>query len=358
MTTRILTIATCAALLGGHAQAQLKRIVLQGSGAPQVFTDINAALVAAQPNDQLYLSGGSFSEAGDILIDKPLHFIGAGLDPDSSSVTSTTTIATTNVGNVGNIVITSAASGSTFTGIRFDPYFYLQYGTSEANDDPMDLVFERCEFNARIYTVFSSGALTGGSSTVFNECVFHSFLNGQSGVTAVLTRCVLDYQAGTGAEVSGFDNGLTMRFCVGLGTRVGNSANAIIENCIFTRTDAPVWQSGGATLTNNLCVSSTLTSNMTAGAATGNVLDIAVTEIFVDESNTDFEWTDDLHLQATSVGVGMANDGTDVGIYGSNSPFKPGAVPHNPHFRSAVLAPATNANGDLPVNIHTAAQAN
>ncbi|MBK9421978.1 MAG: hypothetical protein IPN44_13165 [Flavobacteriales bacterium] len=354
MTLRILSFLTSAALFGASAHAQLQRIVLQGSGEPQVFTDINAALVAAQANDLLYLSGGSFSGGGELVIDKPLHFIGAGVSPDSSSVTGTTTIATTNAGNSGHIIITSAASGSTFTGIRFDPQNYIQYGTSEANDDPVDLVFERCVFDARVITGFSGGT----SSTVFNECVFHGYLYGTTGVTALLTRCILDFQAGTGAEVSGFDNGLTMRFCVGLGTRVGNSENVTIENCVFTRTSAPVWQSNGATLTNNLCVSPSLTSNMTAGAATGNVLGVVVSEIFVDESNTDFEWTDDLHLQATSVGIGMANDGTNVGIYGSNSPFKAGAVPHNPHFRSAVLSPATNANGELPVNIHTVAQPN
>jgi len=99
-------------------------------------------------------------------------------------------------------------------------------------------------------------------------------------------------------------------------------------------------------------------SNMTPGAGVGNVLGVVATEIFISEDNTDFEWSDDLHLQATSVGVGMATDGTDVGIYGTNAPFKPGAVPYNPHFRSATIAPATNPNGDLPVNIRVAAQPN
>jgi hypothetical protein len=52
----------------------------------------------------------------------------------------------------------------------------------------------------------------------------------------------------------------------------------------------------------------------------------------------------------------MATDGTDVGIYGTASPYKPGGVPYNPHFRSATIAPATDPDGDLPVNIRVAAQ--
>lgn len=353
MKTKTLTILIGTMLCGSAAHAQLQRIVLQGTGAPQVFTDINAALAAAQPNDKLYFSGGTFSSAGTITISTPLHLIGAGTAPDSSTVTSTTTIAT----STGSLVITTGASGSTFTGIRFNPVSYLYYGASDADDDPTGLVFERCTFDARVYT--ANGSTVGMSSTAFNECIFHSLLNGQTGVTATLTRCVLDYQAGTGAEVSGFDGGgLTMRHCVGLGTRVGNSTNSTLENCVFTRTSAPIWQSNGSILTNNLLVSTSLVSNMTPGPAVGNVLGVAVTDIFISEDNTDFEWSDDLHLQATSAGVGMATDGTDVGIYGTNAPFKPGAVPYNPHFRSATIAPATNGNGDLPVNIRVAAQPN
>ena len=65
-----------------------------------------------------------------------------------------------------------------------------------------------------------------------------------------------------------------------------------------------------------------------------------------------------MHLAPGSGGIGAADDGTDIGIYGSSSPYKPGNVPYNPHFRTATVAPATNPNGDLPVNIHVAAQPN
>ncbi len=356
MRSRTLTLLTCAGLFSGMAHAQLQRIVLQGTGAPQVFTDINAALAVAQPNDKLYFSGGGFNTVGALTIAMPLHFIGAGIGPDSAAVTSTTTISTTNVGNTGSIIFTAAASGSTFTGVRFAPYFYIEYGTSDADDDATGMVFEHCVFDTRIYTNYS-GSNASGSSTVYNECVFHGALYGQTGGTATLTRCILDLQLGTGAEVSGFDGGgLTMRHCIGLGTRVGNCGNCTIEDCIFTRGSAPFWQSGGAVLTNNLCVSDALTSNMTAGAAVGNVLNVPVSDIFISEDNTDFEWTDDMHLQSTSAGVGMATDGTDVGVYGTSSPWKEGAAPFNPHFREAAIAPATNANGDLPVNIRVAAQ--
>ncbi len=349
----ILFLATAALLGIPAAHAQLQRIVLQGTGAPQVFTNINAAITAAQPNDRLYLSGGTFSDT-NIVISIPLHFYGAGISPDTSAVTSTTTIATPNNSN-DHIVITTGASGSTFTGIRFSPDGSLYYGLDATTDDPINIVFERCVFDKPFVTV--NGSDPGASSTVFNECVFHRTLYGQTGVIATLTRCILDYVPGTGTTVSNFDSGgLAMRHCVALGANVGDSDNSTIENCIFTSTSAPIWQSSGTVITNNLVVSQDLWSNMTPGAYSGNVVGVSFNDIFINQPNEDFTWGNDLHLQATSVGINMATDGTDVGLYGSSSPWKEGSAPFNPHFHSATVAPSTLGNGDLPVNIRVAAQ--
>lgn len=355
MRHKTLLLSMTLLLIGSVAQAQLQRIVLQGSGAPQVFTDIQAALAAAQPNDKVYLSGGVFSASSHIVFNMPLHFIGAGVHPDSTNVTSTTTLTTSSTS--WDIIITTAASGSTFTGIRFNAGGYFYFGNTSTDDDPTGLVFQRCVFDDRMY--MTRDETNASPSAFFDECVLYSLVTAGNGVTANFTRCILDYQAGTGAEVSGFGTGgLTMRHCACFGTRVGNSANAIIEDCVFTRTSAPFWQSNGATLTNNLCVSTALTSNMTAGPAMGNVLGVAPANVFVNETNDDYEFSDDVHLAASSPGIGMASDGTDVGVYGTNSPYKPGAVPYNPHFRSAAIATSTNPNGDLPVNIRVAAQPN
>ena len=343
-------------LLASAAHAQPPRIVVQGAGAPQVFTTINAALAAAQPNDKVYLSGGTFNSATAITIGMPLHFFGAGIAPDSPSATGITTLST----GAGNIVITTSASGSTFTGIIFSPAGNFQYGATAADDDPTNMVFERCTFTRPVSLGISNTNPVGPSSSDFRECVFYLNFNGQAGVTATLEHCVLDYQAGTGAEVSGFSGGgLTLRHCVCMGTRIGNSSGFTAENSIFTRTSAPFWQSSGAILTNNLLVSASLVSNMTpSGASSGNVLGVVATSIFINEADNNFTRTDDLHLQATSEGVGMATDGSDVGIHGSSTPSKPAAVPFNPHFSSATVAPATNANSELPVNITVIAQPN
>lgn len=52
----------------------------------------------------------------------------------------------------------------------------------------------------------------------------------------------------------------------------------------------------------------------------------------------------------------MGNDGTDIGVFGTHAPMKPGHSPYNPHYQQAQIAPSTDWNGALPVNIRTAAQ--
>lgn len=356
MKSRITLFLLGMGLLAGLTKAQPPRIVVQGAGAPQVFSSINAALAAAQPNDKVYLSGGAFHSASALLFDKTLHFFGAGIGPDSTAATGITTIST----QAGSIAITTGASGSTFTGIIFAPAGSIVYGTTSLDDDPQDIIFERCTFTRPVSLGTSNTNPGLPSSTDFKECVFNLTLGGLPGVVATLERCILDYQAGTGAEVSGFSGGgLTLRHCIGLGTRIGNSGGFTSENSIYTRTSAPFWQSNGAILINNLLVSTALVSNMTAGASsTGNVLGAAANSIFIDEADNNFTWDDDLHLQATSAGVGMATDGSDVGIYGSPTPFKPAGVPFNPHVSSAAIGSSTNANSELPVNITVVAQPN
>ncbi len=338
-------ILIVAALLTGiAAHAQLQRIVLQGTGTPQVFTDLATAVNTAQSGDKLYFSGGTFTVTGNLVVDKTLHFIGAGINPDSSSVTGTTTISPS-----GSTWVFTAASGSTFTGIRF--LNTMAYGDGAANFSPTDIVFQRCEFTSYAH-------LGPGSTSIFDECLFRFRFYGYDGIANV-TRCIFTYGGNaTHNPISAFGTGgLTMDHCTLLNGRVANSPNSTVSNCIFTRTSsAPFYQSSGSIITNNLVSFTSLVGNMTPGAESGNVLGVPAAEIYVSEGNLNFEWTDDIHLQPSSVGVGMATDGTDVGIYGTNSPFKPGAVPYNPHFRSAEIAPSTNDNGDLPVNIRVAAQ--
>ena len=230
MKTHVLSLSICLALLGGSAEAQLQRIVLEGSGAPQVFASIYDAVAAAEPNDKLYFSGGVFLADSGLTLTIPLHFIGAGIHPDSTSVTTATTLTTN---GSADFIFSTGASGSSFTGIRFNPAGELNYGTNDNNDDPVDMVFERCSFK-----FFRLGqAEPSTSSSTFNECIFYNGIYG-SGGAATVDRSVVQ-----GGSINVFrPSGLTLRNSAVFGQRLQNSDNSFVQNCVFTYSGAPLWQ--------------------------------------------------------------------------------------------------------------------
>lgn len=328
------------------ASAQLPRIVVQGTGGPAVYTSLDTAIQDAQPGDKLYLSGGSFLLPASYTVDKPLHFIGAGMHPDSSAVTGSTTIALVS----GALRFTTEASGTTCTGIAF--MNAVGYGTEAADDDPTGMVFQRCDFTGGLSLGWAEGAI---SSSVLDECVIRQggnvHFNGYGG-RAVVTRCIIDH-----CGINLFrPSGLFMKNCVVLNAQLSNSKNAIVQNCVFTINAAPLWQVRGVQISNCLITGTELYSNASGNYETNIIYDQPASSIFVNETDNTYQYSDDLHLASGSPGANAGNDGHDVGIYGSGSPYKAGAVPYDPHFQAATINGATNNQGELPVNIRMAAQ--
>lgn len=348
-------LCTAAVAVTVPALAQEPRIVVQHAGSVLVFTDLAEAITEAQNNAVLYLSGGSFDLPGGLALSKTLHFIGAGVNTDSTAATGPTILTT---GTSAYFRLNSSASGSSFSYITFNvPGSSTCFGLGTS---PVDQTVESVEFHR---CVFWQGVELGvvapcGSSSAFTECIFHSTLNGHDAATQV-TRCIFDYQAGTGAEISGFGSGsLTMLNCVCLGSRIGNSEGSYVANSVFTRTTAPFWQSNEMTMMNNLLVCDELASNMTNTIAGGNILGVPIGTIFMSEGDSDYQFDDDLHLQSNSQGIGAGTDGTDIGIYGTDSPFKDGSMPHTPYFRKVGISAGTDASGNLPVSVRVVAEPN
>lgn len=342
-------------MAGLQAHAQQPRIVVQHAGTAQVYTDLVEAITSAENNADIYLSGGTFLAPDGFALDKTLHFIGAGVHTDSTAATGATLLSTS---SSGYFRLTTGANGSSFTGVQFNTptsNTCFGLGTGAGDQNVVSVEFLRCVFWQRV----ALGAVDpAASSSAFTECIFHDILYGYD-ATASFTRCIFDYQAGTGAEITGFGTGgLTMLNCVCLGTRIGNSGGSFVSNSVFTRTSAPFWQSNGMTMTNNLLVSDALVSNMSGFTESGNLINVPAATIFMSEADTDYQFSDDLHLQSTCPGAGAGTDGTDMGIYGTSTPYKEGAMPQTPYYRKVGIVPGTDANGNVRVNVRVAAQAN
>ena len=328
------------ALCGLATRAQLPRIVVQGTGAPQVFTDITTAVAAAQAGDHVYLSGGSFIGAV-LVVDKTLHFVGAGMNPDSTGATGTTTLGV-------QLRITTAASNSSFTGITMGGD--VQYGvlTNGSDDDPTNMVFQRCQFIAQ-FAVSATNSNTS-SSSVFDECIFRSSLlcTSNGGTSNTITRCIF---SGIGATTNNLGNLIVSN---SLFFQAGGSTpgTGLYENCVFA---FDITSPGISTANNCIFTNAGLPPGATGS---GNIFSQTANTIFVNELNNTYEFSDDLHLAVGSPGANSGTDGNDIGLYGSLSPYKPGAVPVNPHYRVANVANATDGSGNLPVSITVVAQPN
>lgn len=337
------------------AAAQLPRIVVQGNGAPAVFTAFDAAVAAAEPGDRLYLSGGSFNFPGNLAIDKELHLIGAGIHPDSTQVTGVTTLI--NASGAAPLRILSSASGSTFTGIRIttvsggNSNLVLRYGTGDSDDDPTDVVFQRCWFQGEVQLGTAS---SNGATTAFDECIFHGQFDGK-GKSGVFTRCIIANGFNT-ITLTGLAGSSVVENCVVLGTIQAN--NGVIVRNSFLRTSGGYasYSCTNCTFQNNITPCQTVVSTSPGAVLTNNLTEVVLANVFVSETNGFYEVSDDLHMAPGSPGAGHGTDGNDVGVYGTASPYKPGAVPFNPHYIQADIAPSTSVSGALPVNIRVAAQ--
>lgn len=313
----------------GSLAAQTPKIIVQGNGAPQVFDHFVDALAAANATNIMYLSGGSHILDGDVLVDHEVHIVGAGCYPDSAGLTMPTRL----IGSATLIFITGS-SNSSITGLRLATNGSFQYGQNgQPNSTVTNMLWTRCVFEGNM------SILGENSTTTFNECVL---LLGVTGAVASSTF-TLNNSIVNGNVSAGFAQ-VTMDHCLQL-TQGGGSGNLSIHNSIIAR-DTQGGINYAGLFQNCLFYNVDNTVPNTIGCQYTNV------NPFVN-SNTSvaFEWGDDFHIVGGSAAEGLAADGTDAGIYGGTAPAKPGFVPYNPHYIHLDIAPATDANGNLPVNI-------
>lgn len=315
------------------AIAQTPTIIVQGSGAPQVFNSFPAAVEAATASDIIYMSGGDFVLSETIFIDHEVHIVGAGIHPDSAALTLPTRITGFEVRFM------SPAANCTVTGVDF--VSQMRYGDALLDgQDVQNMLFQRCRFAQPL-----SGGGASGSTTTFEQCVITRIYAFYSPHMATFRNCLV-YEA-----MAQTFNGFAFEHCTIMGINMQPSSN-VFQDCVLVNTN-------GATSTNSGTYTNCLLYNIALTApAINNGSVYSLTDPFVDNADLIFQWTDDLNIATGNPGEGIASDGSDPGIFGGSMGWKAGAVPYNPHYTHLDIAPATNANGGLPVNITVTRQTN
>lgn len=323
-------------------------IAVQNGNTPSFYSDLSEAIDNAVAGDTLYIPGRNYSI--NDTINKPIHLIGVGINPNFTNATGITTIAATSF-VIPQLVFGDNADGGSITGIHFTTNYYNGNPYSninvEANAIISDFLIDRCYFGSNVSGNFSNSLIKQNIFRHRNN-FYPEYGN------SVITNNI---------------------FC----DRSNNFTNCLVSNNIFL-TGAQYYQAISATnslIENNILPpnyafnnisncnirNNVNSSNGVSGTniKTGNFNDNAdLTTIFIlYNSVTDaINFTADFHLPNGSPYNNGGIDGKDVGIYGGRFPWKDGSVPFNPHIVTKDIAGSTDENGNLPINIEVQAQEN
>ncbi len=313
-------------------------IAVQNNSTPFFFTSLDSAIIHAHNGDTLYLPGGNF--ALNTNIDKCIHIIGVGHNPDSTNAINPTNIIANNL-----YLITGSSFGS-LIGVKLSGF---NFGKESGNGNITNYTLGRCNING----ISLFGGYTA-SNNIFYENIISGFINLTMAQSNNFYNNYFGWLVSFGNysiiknnifNIEGYTNYL-----------INNTYSTFENNVFFPGTVSAI--SGNST--NNIFNNNLFVENISFpfGNNTGinNIVNQSQSSIFVNQSGSAYSYSQDYHLQPTCPGKNAGRDGTDIGIYGGMFPWKEGSVPFNPHIQYEQVAPLTSTNGNLNVNIKVAAQ--
>lgn len=133
-------------------------IAVQNNNPPLFFTNLDSAIVHAQSGDTLFLPGGNFPIYTNI--DKCLHIIGVGHNPDSTLATNPTNI----IPSSALYLITGASNGS-FESVKITGSVF--FGTNSSNGNISNYEIIKCYISGILHNYS-----TLSSNNLFRENIF------------------------------------------------------------------------------------------------------------------------------------------------------------------------------------------
>lgn len=319
-----------------HAQ---NLITVQNGNTPAFYSSLDSAILHSQNGDTIYLPGGTFPL--NVSINKRLHIIGVGHNPDSTLATGKTQIN-------GNLSLINEASNGSCIGVIISAQIIS--GANISN-----YLVKRCHVSGGLSIEFTGinwsfieNIIQGGIWNTNNPASNCFFFNN-------IINAFTSY-AGNGFTSSVFKNNIFLYpgYC-NYGCVAPIKADAsIFENNIFISLSYTLSLVTNSALNNNLFVEHNPGCSECWGS--NNIETQPQSSIFVNQTGNSFSYDHDYHLQATCPGKNAGKDGTDIGIYGGAFPWKEGSVPPNPHIQFQDVSAGTDQNGNLNVNIKVSAQ--
>ncbi|MBK8482803.1 MAG: hypothetical protein IPL31_00210 [Saprospiraceae bacterium] len=317
-------------------------ITVQNGTNVSFYTTITAAVSAAINGDTIYIPGGHWNLGGTISINKTLHILGVGHDPDSDTSSQTTTLSN------GVISLSPGSSNGSISGIKLDQgIVYNNQYDSISNYYITRNHMQSLSLSNNFSGIISENIINASITTPnYNNSIngfFNNIIGGQM------------YKFGPGNI---FRNNIFLRFeYAGL----YQIHDCLFENNIFFVNVQYNLSNAGiqfSIFNNNLFVENFSFPLGLGNDGLNNLFNQPQSSIFVNQTGINFNYSYDYHLQTSSPGKSAGTDGTDIGIYGGTFPWKDGSLPQNPHIQFKQIAGATDQNGNLKINIKVKAQNN
>lgn len=326
-----------------------KRLVLMHNGQTSVYSNFDSLKAHIQTGDTIYFPGAGYN-INDWSINKSVTIFGAGHYPDSTVATGTTYLT-------GNIILKTGASNTFIQGLYLTGN--VTFGSDATNQTVNTITISRCNIND-LRLSHNGSAVTTSNNIVIRDNVIRggAFMGGYATNVMVVNNIIQSVMQHFDNTL--FKNNIHMRSFCGGGPLIYIN-NSSFQNNVMIYNFGPC--SGQYFMNNcntndfqNNAFNNTVIFPDGSNTGSGNWNAVNLATFFVNQSGWTFSYSHNYHLQAP--GTYLGTDGTQIGIYGSTIPYKDGAVPINPHIQMQTIAPTTNTNGELNINIKVAAQNN
>lgn len=336
---RIITIPLCMlwfALFGQTPQFA----VVRPDGTSYMCPSFDSAYNKSQNGDYIYLPGGVHTVTN--IMNKSLRIIGAGGDEDSTMATAPTVLE--------NLRIGVNASNGYLEGVKTVSSLIFESGGNLSN-----YTIKRVVLPGGIYLMAN---VTIEQLNVSNSYIGSSVLGTGTRSYSILGNGIINN--------SQFSNNRIMA-----DFNVTGTSNLFINNLFFyAQSFSSINLFPSSTYSNNffqnfmgVATNYSIFYNNINGADPGptNIVYNRITEspdlTFINPGSVSsngwigYDKHNNYHLKSTSLGKNSGTDGTDRGDYGGATPWVEGIVPSNPHIYYKQIAPQTNSNGQLQIEI-------
>lgn len=276
--------------------------------SPGQFTSVSNALLAALPNDTIYVHGSTFNY-GPLTVNKNgIVFIGAGHNPNKQAPLPSA---------FTSITILSGFTKCQFIGLTIET-LSLNFGCNYTS-------VKRCKFTLQVSTNTSGIIYLGGGGLAHSLLVEGCIFSGMTGPgpdinfnnyvvdSTIIRNNIFQGFIGTSSFTTNpFTLLISNNIFLGIVNAFNFTQQAMINNNIFYRS-SPQGTGPGCTMNNNI---SFLCPNPAFSAPGSNNL-VNINPVFVNfPGPAFFSYTHDYRLAPGSPGLLNGTDGTDRGVFG------------------------------------------